>query len=310
MTRIVVDTDTASDDAVALVMALRTPGVEVAAVLTVAGNVPVEQATQNALYVLERCGATDVPVHQGVRRPLLHALSTAQHVHGHDGMGDVGIDLTGRQAEPGDACDTLIGLTREHPGVTLVALGPLTNIAIALLRDPELAYRVGRCVVMGGASDGRGNITPVAEYNFWADPHAAEIVMRSGLPLEIVGWDLSRQYATMRDADLTRLRACGPLGQFSAEIGRSVAEWGRANSKADGLDLADPLAMAVALDSSVARHLKHLHVEIDTNDGPGRGRMVVAPAADHGSAPNARVVTEASRSDFLEMLYASMRERA
>lgn len=308
MTRIIVDTDTASDDAVALVMALRTPGVEVEAVTTVAGNVPVGQATQNALYVLERCVATDVPVYQGARQPLLFALATAQHVHGHDGMGDLGIELTGRQAEPGNAVDVLIDATRERPGVTLVALGPLTNVAIALLRDPELAHRVERCVVMGGASNGRGNITPVAEYNIWADPHAAEIVMRSGLPLELVGVDVSRRSATMRDADLTRLRESGPLGRLSAEIGRAVVTYAQTHSEHDGLDLADPLAMAVALDPSVATHVEHLHVEIDTNDGLGRGHMVVDHAATRGYAPNAHVVVEASRSAFLEMLYASMRE--
>lgn len=146
----IIDTDTASDDAVALVMALRHPGVEVAAITVVAGNVPLPEAVQNALYTVELCGA--VPVHAGCDAPLARPLRTAQFVHGQDGMGDIGLPLTGRVTAPGHAVDVLVEEINRRPAgsVTLVTLGPLTNIARAFRRDPGLATRLREVVMMGG----------------------------------------------------------------------------------------------------------------------------------------------------------------
>ena len=215
MRRFLIDTDTASDDAVALVMAAKAPDVHIEAVTVVAGNVPLDQAVQNALYTLELAGCP-APVYAGMSRPMLRPLETAQNVHGSDGMGDIGLPLSGRAPAAGHAVDALIAIIRRYPGeITLVTLGPLTNIATALLRDPAIAGLVQRCVMMGGTSDSIGNVTPVSEYNIWTDPEAAKIVFESGLPIEMIGWDISRKYATFDPSQSAALRAVGtPLAEF------------------------------------------------------------------------------------------------
>jgi len=161
----IIDTDTASDDAVGLVMAMRHPGVQIEAITVVAGNVPVDQAVQNALYTVELCQQV-IPVYRGMPAPLIRPLLTAQFVHGQDGMGDIGLPLTGRQPAAGHAASVMIETIHRFAGdITLVALGPLTNIATALRQDPLIADAVSECVIMGGTGQGHGNITPVGEYN-------------------------------------------------------------------------------------------------------------------------------------------------
>src|SRR5208283_975943 len=167
-----IDTDTASDDAVAIIMALMAPDVRVLGLTTVAGNVALEQATRNALFTAEICGS-DVPVYKGAGAPLVRALRDAHWFHGADGFGDQNYPPPKRAPESEHAVDAMLRLSRENPGLTLVTLGPLTNIALALARDPALAERIGRCVVMGGAPCCEGNVTPAAEYNIWVDPEAA-----------------------------------------------------------------------------------------------------------------------------------------
>ena len=190
-TPMIIDTDTASDDAVALIMALREPEVEVKAITIVAGNVSMEKGSRNARYTVELCEA-DVPVYEGADRPLLREPRTASFFHGEDGLGDRGYPPPRRAAAAGHAVSALVEGIRAHPGLTLVTLGPLTNVALALAQSPEVVDEVGRCVVMGGAACTVGNMTPAAEYNIWCDPEAARICFRSGLPIEMVGWELSR----------------------------------------------------------------------------------------------------------------------
>ena len=207
MRRFLIDTDTASDDAVALVMALRYPGVNVEAITIVAGNVPVDQGVQNALYTLELC-QQDVPVYRGMPAPLSRPLETAQFVHGQDGMGDIGLPFSGRQPAGENAVDVIIETIHRFAGqLTLVTLGPLTNIASALRQDPDIAKEVMQCIIMGGTRQGHGNITPVGEYNFWADPEAAKIVFESGMSIKMVGWDISRNYAVLNPQEVSNLRS-------------------------------------------------------------------------------------------------------
>lgn len=301
-----IDTDTASDDAVALLMALRHPGADVRAITVVAGNVPLEQGVQNALYTCELAGA-DVPVHAGAAAPRVRPLHTGQLVHGDDGMGDIGLPLSGRTPASGDAADVLAGEIRAAPGlVTLVTLGPLTNIAALFEREPALAPQLHALVVMGGTSDHRGNITPVAEYNVWADPEAAAIVFESGAPITMVGWDISRRHAVISPADADELRALGPLGSFSVEIQRTLIEFCRTHTLLDGYDLPDPIAMAVALDPGVATEVRRLHVAVETHGELTRGETVV----DYRGATkpaNAAVVLDASRERFMALLRDALR---
>ena len=187
-----IDTDTASDDAVAILMALRWHDVRVTEISIVAGNVPLDQGVTNAIYTAELCGS-DVPVYRGADRPREREPSTGQFFHGPDGMG--GMNCQARRSQESEhAVDALTRTYREAPGeTTLVTLGPLTNIALAIERDPDFAGHVPRCYVMGGAACTVGNITPAAEFNIWCDPEAARMVFRSGMPITMVGGALSRR---------------------------------------------------------------------------------------------------------------------
>jgi purine nucleosidase len=306
MRRLVVDTDTATDDPVALVMGLRHPGVRVEAITVVAGNVPVDQGVQNALYTLELLGGR-TPVFRGAQAPLLASLETSQFIHGEDGMGDIGLPLCGREPHPGHAVDALLEAVGRYPGeVELVTLGPLTNVAMALHRDPSLAGKVKECVMMCGAADHLGNITPVAEYNVWVDPEAAKVVFSSGMPLKMVGLDVSRKHASFTPDEAAELRGVGtPLAEFCVDIQRVVLEeWD------GGFELADAIAMAVALDSEVATRTERRFVGVETGGEWCRGQTVVHHRGIAGVGeyePNVEIVEEASRERFLEMLYEAVR---
>ena len=272
---ILVDTDTASDDAVALIMALREPSVEVIAITVVAGNVPLAQASRNARYTVELCGAL-VPVHEGAERPLAREPHPATFFHGEDGLGDRGYPPPRRPPAPGHAVAALIAAVRAHPGITLVTLGPLTNVALALAEAPDIASKLGRCVVMGGAACTVGNITPAAEYNIWCDPEAARACFRSALAIEMVGWELSRGEANLDDADIARCRALGTeLARFAIDCNGTALEVNRSLFRAPGISLPDPVAMAVALDPGVVtRRSRHL-VDVECDGALTRGMTVV-----------------------------------
>jgi purine nucleosidase len=276
MTRtLLIDTDTASDDAVALIMALRSRDVRVAAITVVAGNVPVAQATSNALFTVELCGA-NVPVYSGAEAPLLRKLVIADWFHGTDGLGDHGYKPAKRRAEPGHAVDAIIQTVRENPGIEIVTLGPLTNVAMALLREPKLAASVKRCVVMGGAPCCAGNVTPAAEYNIWVDPEAARIVFHSGLPLEMVGWQLCRGDAVLHQADIDRVLALkNPIAEFVIRSNSVAAEASFKQTGQTGISLPDPVSMGITLDPSLCISSSHHLVEIEIHSELTRGMTIV-----------------------------------
>ncbi|MEC7666504.1 MAG: nucleoside hydrolase [Actinomycetota bacterium] len=303
-----IDTDTASDDAVALVMAFARKDINIVGIGVVAGNVPLSSALQNALYTRELCGRTDVPVYAGADRPLIYELGTAQNVHGDDGMGDIGLPLTGRAPNEGHAVDALLEASNEHAGeLTLVTLGPLTNIALAIQRDPSIADKISRVVLMGAAADHIGNVNPVAEFNMWVDPHAVQIVLESGLPLEFVGWDISRRDAVIVPEEANRLRSIGtPRAEFIIDIQRIVAEFCARDTKLAGFDMPDPIAMAYAIDPSIATQTRHLNLVIECTEGPTRGMVVMDLLGLTGRDPNAVVVVHADPSAFIRQLEAAI----
>lgn len=301
MTRMLIDTDTASDDAVALVLALRDPDTEVVAITVVAGNVGLHQGVQNALYTVELCGST-VPVHAGADRPLTRTLVTAQNVHGLDGMGDIGLPLTGRAPASVDAVAEIIRVARTYDDLTVVTLGPLTNLALAVRTAPDIVSRIARVVMMAGTGQGPGNITPVAEFNVWVDPEAADIVFTSGLPVEMVGWDVSYTYATIAAAESAEIAALGPLGKFCTTIQATLLEFCRTVTHLDGYDLPDPISMAVALDPSIATEVVDRYVRVETAPSLSIGQTIVDHLGVTGQPANAKVVLAASRERFLQML--------
>ncbi len=271
----IIDTDTGSDDAVAILMALRHPDVEVAGITAVHGNVPLHQALANALYSVEVAGA-EVPVWAGADRPLLKLGSTAQPFHGSDGLGDQGYGPPKRTPEPGHGADALITLLRANPGAVLVTLGPLTNVALAISRAPDIVDLVSRCVVMGGAANTVGNITPAAEFNIWVDPDAAAMVFRSGLPIEMVGWELCRDEAALSESEYGAIRSIGtPVAEFAIGCQAAVIKAMERMEGKPSVTLPDPIAMAIAIDPTICtRSSKHL-VEVETISDLTRGMTVV-----------------------------------
>jgi purine nucleosidase len=273
--KLLIDTDTASDDAVALIMALRSPLVDVLAITVVAGNVPVEQGTSNALYTVELC-ASPVPVFTGAAAPLVRPLEDASWFHGRDGLGDHGYQPRTRTPSPGFAVDAMIRIIEANPGIELVTLGPLTNLALALRQSPHLAANVARCVVMGGAPCCEGNVTPAAEYNLWVDPEAAAIVLRSQLPIELVGWQLSRGGAVVNGSEIRAILALEtPFAEFAIHCNSTAAEAYKNQTGEEGIALPDPTAMAVLLDPALSLSVSHHYVDIETGSGLTRGMSVV-----------------------------------
>ena len=298
-----IDTDTASDDAVALIIALRHGDIDVVGIGVVAGNVPLEMGVQNALYTRELCGST-APIYVGAAKPLVRELRTAQFVHGIDGMGDIGLDLAGRQPNAGNAIDELIKSAHEFDGVLeLVTLGPLTNIALALQKDPSIAKKIKRCVVMGAVADHIGNVTPVAEFNMWVDPEAVEVVLQSGMSLEFVGWDISRKFAVITPAESTMLRAMDTLfATFSVDIQRVLEKFCENETQLAGFDLPDPIAIAYAINSSVADDVREVYLAVETQSLVTEGMVVVDILGIMHQTPNALVVTSARHDVFMSML--------
>jgi purine nucleosidase len=272
---VLIDTDTASDDAVALIMALRSPGVDVKAITTVAGNLDVVQTTRNALFTVELCGA-DVPVFRGSAKPLRRDLEIADWFHGRDGLGEHGYAPSTRSPASGDAVDALISVVRANPGIEIITLGPLTNMALALERWPALAQSITRCVVMGGAPCCEGNVTPAAEFNIWVDPEAARMVFASGAPIEMIGWHLSRFEAVLNETDIQTVLALGsPLSEFAIRANSIAAIGYERQTGEKGISLPDPIAMAVLLDPTLKLQVSRHCVAIECDSELTRGMTVV-----------------------------------
>jgi purine nucleosidase len=270
-----IDTDTASDDAVALIMALRSPTIRVLAITTVAGNVAVQQSTRNALYTAELCSA-DVPVFIGAEKPLSRVHQSAHWFHGRDGLGDHGYPAPRKAAEKQHAAEAMIATIESNPGLVLVTLGPLTNVALALQRNPAIAGKVGRCVIMGGAPCCEGNVTPAAEYNIWCDPEAARIVLRSGLPVELVGWHLCRGEAALKPDDIKQVLSFGtPQARFAIECNSRAQEAYFEQTGEHGISLPDPVAMSVALDHTIVTQQSEHYMDVETSSELTLGMTVV-----------------------------------
>ena len=308
MRRFLIDTDTASDDAVAILMAHRWPDVQVDAVTIVAGNVPVEMGARNAGYSIELCGKS-TPVFLGSPRPLLREPSWAFFFHGPDGMGGMNYPPPKRPPESEHAVDALTRMIRARPGeYTLVTLGPLTNIAMALRKAPDLAHKVQQCYVMGGAAATIGNITPAAEYNIWVDPEAARIVFHSGLPILMVGWEHCRGKAALDAADMKHVRSFRtPLADFTLDCNaaalKAATEW----LGDPGLTLPDPVTMSIALDPSVCTERAKHFVDVETASDLTRGMTVVDRHGVLNKEPNIEVCWAIDVDKWKRALYQVLR---
>jgi inosine-uridine nucleoside N-ribohydrolase len=297
---ILLDCDPGHDDAMALLLALASPEVEIVGVTTVAGNQTLEKTTANALRVLELAGRGDIPVAAGADRPLLRAPVVAASVHGETGLD--GPDLPPAVGTPvaEHAVDFLAERLRtsDQP-ITLVPTGPLTNIALLLAQHPGVAARIERIVLMGGAI-AEGNVTPAAEFNIWADPEAAARVFESGVDVTMVGLDVTHR-ALMLPEHADRLRSAGRVGAVVAELWAFYQRHHTQVYDFPGTPIHDALAVAHVIREDLLR-TKHRHVAIDCASQLCRGRTVVDLWRVTGHAPNAHVAVEVEGSAFLDLL--------
>lgn len=309
--RLLIDTDPGVDDAIALLMALRHPDATVEAITVVAGNAGLDQTVRNARYLVELCEA-DVPVYAGAERALLREDRRAGHIHGADGLGDLGLRPRNPEPVPGRAADAIVDIVSANPGaITLVTLGPLTNVALAVAKAPAIAALVREVVVMGGAAAMAGNATPAAEFNIWADPEAARIVFRAGMPLTMVGIEIARGPSRWTAAEIDALGAIGTerARVAAALLGCSLAvDRRRAQpSEPPGASVPDGTAMTVALARASLIESGRYHVDVETRGELTTGETVVDRRGVTGHPPNATVALAIDAARFKELVRRACR---
>lgn len=301
--RLIIDTDTAVDDAQAILMAVLSESVDVEALTVVAGNVEFEYQVENSKYALDLGGAEDVPVYEGAHRPLLKEFGHADHVHGEGGLGGDLFPDTGVPSAEGHAADAIVDIARESPGeVSLACIGPLTNVALALQREPDLNDLLDEVVVMGGAVNTLGNEAPAAEFNFWADPDAAKIAIRE-LDTTLVDWGLTTRHAVLEGEDLERIAdADTPYADFFTTTTAHGREFSRDRRGVDGVTLPDPLAMACLLRPEIVTEAGTYFVDVDDREGMTRGYSLVDELGVTDGEPRTRVVESVDEQAFKRML--------
>jgi purine nucleosidase len=293
--KILIDTDPGVDDALAILMAHR--HADVVGLTIAAGNVGLGHTVANALKLTDVIGA-DTPVFAGCQMPLVRAAEDAAFVHGQDGFGDAGLAPGKRAVESEHAVQAILRLSHQHAGsLVVVALAPLTNLALALRLDPSLPQRIPRLVVMGGAVTGQGNTSAVAEFNFGFDPEAAHIVLSSWPMLELVDWELCTRHAFEFDTMDRWVAAGTESARFYDAISRKTRAWSRERGR-PRLAVADSVAMAVALRPDLATRMAERHVGIELDGTHTRGMSVVDWDGRLGGVPNARIVSELDQARF------------
>jgi purine nucleosidase len=299
---IIIDTDPGQDDAVAILMALASPELEVVAITTVAGNVPQPLVTNNALAMCELAGRTDVPVYRGANAPLERDLYTAEYVHGPTGID--GADLPPPSTAPadGDAIDVIIEacLGADEP-ISICPIGPLTNVATAIAREPSIVAAIREVALMGGGFFAGGNTTPVAEFNIFVDPDAASIVFNSGVPITMFPLDVTHQ-ALVLPGDLKRLRELGtPVGDAVAGMLDYYEHHDVEKYETEGAPLHDPCVIAYLLDKTLFGG-KPCRVDIETESELTMGQTVVDWWGVTGVDPNAVVMNAIDRDRFFDLV--------
>jgi inosine-uridine nucleoside N-ribohydrolase len=343
--RVIIDTDPGVDDAFALLFAMRSPELKIEAITAVSGNVPLEITLPNALRMVEIAGRTDIPVAAGAKVPLARRLVTAEYAHGNNGLGGAIFPEPKMKPVAQPAAELIDSIVRKYPGeVTLIPVGPLTNIATALNADPDLAKMVQGIVLMGGSLSG-GNITPAAEFNIYVDPEAARIVFQSGIPITMVGLDVTRK-TSLTDEHVRILQAAqNPVSQAAAKIARNAIDHNREQGFVVGPNMHDSLAVAAFLDPSILK-FKDFYVDVETTGeltagatlgySPSSGDLKLSPEMERkaaqsmqirGSAPtlattrtspvlrdkfvpNARVAVEVDSARFFDLLIGRLAGKA
>lgn len=302
MRKVIIDTDTATDDAIAIIMALKHNNFDVKAITTVAGNVDLEQATQNALYTVELCNK-NIPVYKGSSGPIKRKLETSKFFHGKDGLGDTGPYIPKLKEQKENAINKIVSLINTNPNeIEIIAIGPLTNIAKVFDKDPSTINKLKSLYIMGGIGEGKGNITHHAEFNFWVDPDAADVVLNSNIKVHLIAWDTTQIYGYINKENFEELEKINSsLSQFSIDIQQKALQYYKIKYNEYKVDLADPLAMAAFIDSKIVTEYKNCEIKMILN-GLERGKDIVS----FTKKGNIKLASKISREKFLNTLKKSL----
>jgi purine nucleosidase len=303
-TRIIIDTDPGQDDAVAILLALASPEIEVLGIVAVAGNVPLHLTEVNTRKICELAGKTDIKVYAGASRPLLRKLVTAEYVHGKTGLDGPDLPQPKMPLQAQFGVDFIIDTIRNEPAntVTLCPLGPLTNIALALIKAPDIAPRIKHIVLMGGGCFEGGNVTPAAEFNIYVDPHAAAIVFQSGVPITVMPLDMTHKALTTK-ARVDRFR------QSKTPLMKAVALWidyferfDENKYGTDGGPLHDPTVIAWLIKPELFSG-RDCNVEVETSSELTMGMTVIDWWGVTGRTKNAHVIGTVDADGFFDLIY-------
>ena len=317
--KVIIDTDPGTDDAMAIMLALNSPEFDVRALTVVPGNVTAAQGLENAMKLVSLANRCDVAVAAGAQHPLFQKLVTAEFWHGKNGLGNVELPASKCKLDPRWAPDLIIEMVHANPHeITLIPIGPLTNIALALEKDPSIAPLVKEVVIMGGGITG-GNSNGAAEFNIYDDPEAAQVVFQAGWPLTMVGLDVCNKTRLTRKHMEALAKSTGPISSFVYKLADYLVTLNERNGE-DGTPMFDPLAVGVALDPTLV-HTEFLHVDVETRGQYTRGETVAnrqgfvdketwyhSPNGDHfvvdgieKVTPNVKVATEVNSEKFVAM---------
>ena len=289
---------------------MRWPGIDLEAITVVAGNVYLDQAVTNALLTVENSGG-EAPVYVGADRPLIRELVTAHYVHGEDGMGNGHFSPPKIEARSEHAVDVIVDLATKFTGeLEIVAQGPLTNIALAYMKDPSLPQKVKRLWIMGGANNSLGNITPAAEFNFYVDPEAAHMVLNAGFATTLVPWDVCVLDGIIMGDELQQIiDMCTPCSEFYLQANKAAWHYVREVMHIDGISHPDALTIAMAIDERVKTESIHCFVDVEYRSELTRGYSLVDQGRVLDREPNTEVVLRADKDLFTEMLVKVLRKK-
>ena len=305
-TRILIDTDPGIDDSLAILLALASPEVQLEGLTTVHGNCSVEQGTVNALSILELAHAAQIPVARGCHLPLVQPSLLAPETHGDNGLGYAQLPVPSSGPIERHAVDFLIDTILAAPGeITLVAIAPLTNIAMAMRKEPRIIPAIKELVIMGAAIRHQGNTTPLAEFNVFVDPHASHIVYHSGVPITLVPLDVTYQ-CILTPADVQRLQSLpSAIPAFIADATRFYMEFHDAYQKIDGCVINDPLALALTFAPGLCDYEEH-YVDVDVQGGVSMGKTFADFYQMTGKPANMKVALGVRGRDFMELFLQRM----
>ncbi|MDV3277354.1 MAG: nucleoside hydrolase [Nitrososphaerales archaeon] len=310
MLRILLDTDTAGDDTIAIMMALKATNARLEGITINCGNVDFDQEVENALYTVQVAGMSGkVPVYPGARHPLVRDWRTVENIHGRDGMGNSQFPRAKQRPERTYAADGIVDTINSNPGeITLVEIAPMTNLALAIRKDPSIVKKVKAFYFMGGTNQYLGNVTPAAEFNIWVDPEAAKVVLHSGLPTTMVGWEICMRHGLIGPREYAEIEGMATReSTFFVAVNRQVRRFMKRERGIDATSCPDSMTMSIVLNSKVATDVRRKFVDVEMTGELTRGATIVDELNVLGRKANASVVYAASQGLFREMLFRMLR---